>query len=243
MLSACGLNSDHDLKKDDFYFFMNGNKIYIPQPQDVFVDDYGHFVMMSILQDYCGEAFYTERGLTIGDPASKIFELYENLDWYYYLNYYETLFRDYDESERETARTEFEEKIKAIKNKKEYKALVNAQELIENEKSIIGDDEIYISLMIFSHRYGDRFLTDFLFNSELIQIYSDYDVSYYNSPEEIQARLGDEKYEELKKEEEESNNKFYTKNHINKHENNDVTKSRPSGSVTVIPRLEPKIGP
>jgi hypothetical protein len=178
----------------------------------VFVDDYGHFVMMSILQDYCEEAFYTERGLTIGDPASRIFELYENIEWNCYLDYNETLFRNYDESERQAAKTEFEEKIKAIENKKEYKALINVQELIENEKSIIGDDGIYIVILFTAHRYGDRFLPHEWSNIELPKIYSDYGVSILDPPEEIQAKLGDEKYEELKKEEEESNNKFHTKN-------------------------------
>jgi flagellar biosynthesis/type III secretory pathway chaperone len=125
------------LTADDFYFYDALGKKYMPGT----LTDKNYGLVLSSIEKVLKQKYYTFRKLAINDDASKISELYNEVDWDYDIYIPDEI---YNGTAAETA--EYLNKLLEIKSKPEFVNLHNAGEFIENESSIIGDENFQIFL-------------------------------------------------------------------------------------------------
>jgi predicted small secreted protein len=193
LLSAC--EASIGFTEDDFCFYDAAGEQYIPELDANNIRS----AILSLLQTEQNRKYFTYRDLTIGDPASKIFEAYKNVDWDYNFTILETAFNGIDASQYDAVREEYGNKLLSIKSKKEYTDIKDAQGLVENENAIIDDENICIYMQFLATRIGNKLC---LYNElpevkELEAIYNKYGVESLDNPNYITAKIGNDKYFEL----------------------------------------------
>jgi hypothetical protein len=177
------------LTADDFYFYDALGKKYMPGT----LTDKSYGLVLSSIEKVLKQKYYTFRKLAINDDASKISELYNEVDWDYDIYIPDEI---YNGTAAETA--EYLNKLLEIKNKPEFVNLHNAGEFIENESSIIGDENFQIFLQfkmvsIDNKLYAYNELPEV---KKIDEISQKYGVRRTDSLVYISAKLGKEKYDE-----------------------------------------------
>jgi hypothetical protein len=176
---------------NDFYLYNNTGERYMT---DSFSDVESGLVLLSQVEKETNQKYRTFRNLTIGDDASEITEVYKDIDWNcniiipYYI-YFGT------ESEKE----KYLNKLLEIKNKPEYVNSHSAGELIENESSIIGDENFMITLEFKAVSKGNEL---YAYNElpeieRINKITNKYDLRSDDMSDYICLKIGREKYEDL----------------------------------------------